>query len=109
MVDAGDVGGAGCDAGGQDDVVVVLGGEFVGVNRFAGAHVDSGTGEPDPVVADGVVEFGFAGDEFGHVPLAAEFVGGVVEGDRVAAFGGGERERHAGGSSADDPDPPAGG
>lgn len=62
-------------------------------------------GELDAEVADRLVELLLAGDTAGDVELAACLLGGVEEGDGVAALGGGDGAGEAGGPGADDGDP----
>jgi hypothetical protein len=69
---------------------------------------DAGVLDPVGEVAQGLVELLLARDLLREVELPADLGGGVEEVHLVAALGQGGRRCQAGGSGADDGDPPAG-
>ena len=99
MVDTRQLGHAGGDTGGDGHLVEAL--EVVGVHPGAELDVDPGVGELVPEVAQGLVELLLARDAPGDVELTADVIGGVEEGDVVAALGGGRREGEPGRAGAD--------
>src|SRR5699024_8644494 len=85
VVGAGEVHLARHDAGGQHDLVEA--GQRGRVGDRAQAQLDTGLGNALLEVAQGLGELFLAGDPRGDVELAADPVGGLEQGDVVAAPG----------------------
>ena len=89
MLDAGNRGAAGVDAGGEHHLVEP--GEFGVARGLAQPQRDAGAFHAIGVVSDAFGEFLLAGNLLGEVELAAELARLLEEGDRVAALGGNRR------------------
>src|SRR5690606_32848555 len=75
-------------------------GQVLGLDMCSQMHAHLQALEHDPEVTQHLVELVLAGYLAGHVQLASQPITSLEESDRVTALCGIDRERHAGGATA---------
>ncbi len=95
MVNAINSRGSRCYASSQNDLVI-LAGQHRNIRFNPKPDLNAQFLQHDPVITEGLMELFLARDPFGQIELAANLVGGVDQGDLVAALSGNGRKRETG-------------